>query len=282
MSLEDIELSNLNNVDNWILDKLNKTISSVNRNMEKYEFAQVGNELYNFIWNDYCNWYIEFSKSSLNSEDEKVVKATKSTLLLVLIDILKLLHPFMPFVTERIYLSLPHKCESICIAQWPKVREISLPNTEEVETIISIVTAVRTLRVDYDVKPSLEFDITIYDGRDRLVLVDKEIANMLYKLCKVNWTNSEGNDLVVRPLENGKLAVDTSQIIDYEAEKERLEKEKTRLENEINRSNKMLSNKNFILKASKEKVQKEKDKLVSYTSQYEIIVKQLEEVYTKI
>ncbi|NMA16341.1 MAG: valine--tRNA ligase [Erysipelotrichia bacterium] len=282
MSLEDIELSNLNNVDNWILDKLNKTISSVNRNMEKYEFAQVGNELYNFIWNDYCNWYIEFSKSSLNSEDEKVVKATKSTLLLVLIDILKLLHPFMPFVTERIYLSLPHKCESICIAQWPKVREISLPNTEEVETIISIVTAVRTLRVDYDVKPSLEFDITIYDGRDRLVLVDKEIANMLYKLCKVNWTNTEGNDLVVRPLENGKLAVDTSQIIDYEAEKERLEKEKTRLENEINRSNKMLSNKNFILKASKEKVQKEKDKLVSYTSQYEIIVKQLEEVYTKI
>ncbi len=282
MSLEDIELSNLNNVDNWILDKLNKTISSVNRNMEKYEFAQVGNELYNFIWNDYCNWYIEFSKSSLNSEDEKVVKATKSTLLLVLIDILKLLHPFMPFVTERIYLSLPHKCESICIAQWPKVREISLPNTEEVETIISIVTAVRTLRVDYDVKPSLEFDITIYDGRDRLVLVDKEIANMLYKLCKVNWTNSEGNDLVVRPLENGKLAVDTSQIIDYEAEKERLEKEKTRLENEINRSNKMLSNKNFILKASKEKVQKEKDKLVSYTSQYEIIVKQLEDVYTKI
>ena len=282
MSLEDIELSNLNNVDNWILDKLNKTISSVNRNMEKYEFAQVGNELYNFIWNDYCNWYIEFSKSSLNSEDEKVVKATKSTLLLVLIDILKLLHPFMPFVTERIYLSLPHKCESICIAQWPKVREISLPNTEEVETIISIVTAVRTLRVDYDVKPSLEFDITIYDGRDRLVLVDKEIANMLYKLCKVNWTNSEGNDLVVRPLENGKLAVDTSQIIDYEAEKERLEKEKTRLENEINRSNKMLSDKNFILKASKEKVQKEKDKLVSYTSQYEIIVKQLEEVYTKI
>ena len=282
MSLEDIELSNLNNVDNWILDKLNKTISSVNRNMEKYEFAQVGNELYNFIWNDYCNWYIEFSKSSLNSEDEKVVKATKSTLLLVLIDILKLLHPFMPFVTERIYLSLPHKCESICIAQWPKVREISLPNTEEVETIISIVTAVRTLRVDYDVKPSLEFDITIYDGRDRLVLVDKEIANMLYKLCKVNWTNTEGNDLVVRPLENGKLAVDTSQIIDYEAEKERLEKEKTRLENEINRSNKMLSDKNFILKASKEKVQKEKDKLVSYTSQYEIIVKQLEEVYTKI
>lgn len=282
MSLEDIELSNLNNVDNWILDKLNKTISSVNRNMEKYEFAQVGNELYNFIWNDYCNWYIEFSKSSLNSEDEKVVKATKSTLLLVLIDILKLLHPFMPFVTERIYLSILHKCESICIAQWPKVREISLPNTEEVETIISIVTAVRTLRVDYDVKPSLEFDITIYDGRDRLVLVDKEIANMLYKLCKVNWTNTEGNDLVVRPLENGKLAVDTSQIIDYEAEKERLEKEKTRLENEINRSNKMLSNKNFILKASKEKVQKEKDKLVSYTSQYEIIVKQLEEVYTKI
>ncbi|NLZ75806.1 MAG: valine--tRNA ligase [Erysipelotrichia bacterium] len=282
MSLEDVDLSNLNNIDKWILDKLNKTIISVNKNMDKYEFAQVGNELYNFIWNDYCNWYIEFSKSTLNSEDEKVVKATKSTLLVALIDILKLLHPFMPFVTERIYLSLPHKSESICIAHWPKVREITLPNIEEVETIISIVTAVRTLRVDYDVKPSLEFDITIYDNNDKLLSVDIEIANMLYKLCKVNWTNSKGNDLVIRPLENGKLAVDTSQMIDYEAEKERLEKEKARLENEINRSNKMLSNENFLLKASKEKVQIEKDKLINYTSQYEIIVKQLKEVYTRL
>ncbi|MGI6608228.1 MAG: valine--tRNA ligase [Erysipelotrichaceae bacterium] len=282
MTLEDINLTNLNNVDKWIIDKLNKTIISVNRNMEKYEFAQVGNELYNFVWNDFCNWYIEFSKSSLNSEDKKVVNATKSTLLAVLTDILKLLHPFMPFVTERIYLSLPHKSESICISSWPSVRETDNLNTAEVETIILIVTAVRTLRVDYDVKPSFEFDITIFDSNDDLVEPDIEIANMLYKLCKVNWTNSKGKEMVIRPLETGKLAVDANQIIDYEAEKARLTKEKERLENEIKRSNKMLSNENFLKKASKEKIEMEKEKLINYSSQYDVIVKQLEEVYTKL
>ena len=226
MTLEDIRLSNLNNIDKWMIDKLNKTIDSVNRNMEKYEFAQVGNELYNFIWNDFCNWYIEFSKSTLNSEDSVVVKATKSTLLIVLIDILKLLHPFMPFVTERIYLSLPHKCDSICISCWPKVREIDTSASEEVETMISIITAVRALRVNYDVKPSLEFEITLYDDNDNLIKIDTEIANMLHKLCRVNWTNTEGEDLIIIPLEAGKMAVDATQIVDYEAEKERLEKEK--------------------------------------------------------
>ncbi len=282
LSLEDIDLSNLNNIDRWIIEKLNKTIKSVNRNMEKYEFAQVGNELYNFIWNDFCNWYIEFSKSTLNSDDLKVVKATKSTLLVVLIDILKLLHPFMPFVTERIYLALPHESESICIASWPTVRKIATFKNEEVETMISIVTAVRALRVDYNVKPALEFDITLYDENDRLIEVDTEISNMLYKLCKVNWNNSQGKDLIIIPLSTGKLAVDAAQIVDYEAEVERLKKEKTRLENEINRSNRMLGNENFIKKASEEKVQMEKDKLSNYLSQYDIIVKQLEEVYTKL
>lgn len=282
LSLEDIDLSNLNNIDRWIIEKLNKTIKSVNRNMEKYEFAQVGNELYNFIWNDFCNWYIEFSKSTLNSDDLKVVKATKSTLLVVLIDILKLLHPFMPFVTERIYLALPHESESICIASWPTVRKIATSKNEEVETMISIVTAVRALRVDYNVKPALEFDITLYDENDRLIEVDTEISNMLYKLCKVNWNNSQGKDLIIIPLSTGKLAVDAAQIVDYEAEVERLKKEKTRLENEINRSNRMLGNENFIKKASEEKVQMEKDKLSNYLSQYDIIVKQLEEVYTKL
>ena len=282
LSLEDIDLSKLNNIDRWIIEKLNKTIVSVNRNMEKYEFAQVGNELYNFIWNDFCNWYIEFSKSTLNSDDLKVVKATKSTLLAVLIDILKLLHPFMPFVTERIYLALPHESESICIASWPTVRKIETSKIEEVETMISIVTAVRALRVDYNVKPALEFDITLYDENDRLIEVDTEISNMLYKICRVNWNNSKGKDLIIIPLGSGKLAVDAAQIVDYEAEMERLKKEKTRLENEINRSNRILGNENSIKKASEEKVQMEKDKLSNYLSQYDIIVKQLEEVYTKI
>lgn len=282
LSLEDIDLSKLNNIDRWIIEKLNKTIVSVNRNMEKYEFAQVGNELYNFIWNDFCNWYIEFSKSTLNSDDLKVVKATKSTLLAVLIDILKLLHPFMPFVTERIYLALPHESESICIASWPTVRKIETSKIEEVETMISIVTAVRALRVDYNVKPALEFDITLYDENDRLIEVDTEISNMLYKICRVNWNNSKGKDLIIIPLGSGKLAVDAAQIVDYEAEMERLKKEKTRLENEINRSNRILGNENFIKKASEEKVQMEKDKLSNYLSQYDIIVKQLEEVYTKL
>ncbi len=282
MGLEDIKLEDLNSIDEWILNKLNQTIESVNKNMEKYEFGIVGNELYNFVWNDFCSWYIELSKSTLNSSDEKVAKATKSTLLYVLTDIVKLLHPFMPFVTEKIYTSMPHESKSICIASWPETVTCSTKGIEQVEMVISVVTTIRSIRADYNIKPSQEFEILISDKDEKVAILDEETSNMIYKLVKVKTTQQLSGDLVVRPLTNGSLTLDLGQIVDYEAEKTKLEKEKKRLEGEIKRGEGMLSNPNFISKAPQAKVDAEKSKLEQYKQQYTIVLQQLEEIVSKL
>ncbi|MBR5048783.1 MAG: valine--tRNA ligase [Erysipelotrichaceae bacterium] len=282
MKIEDIDLSHLNSIDSWLLDKLNRTIASTSANMEKYEFAIVGNELYNFVWNDFCNWYIELSKSTLNSEDPQIVRATRSTLLYTLIAILKLLHPFMPFVTEKIYSDLPHKARALCVDSWPEVMELKGESTEDVDLIISVISIIRQLRVDYDIKPSTMIEITLKDENGKLIDADVEMNNMLTKLARVRCTNEQSDDMIVRPLSSGSLAVSASQIIDYQAEYDKLLKEQARLEGEIRRSEGMLNNQNFIAKAPKEKIDNEKEKLESYRSQYDIVTEQLAQVKAKL
>ena len=110
-------------IDKWILKRFNEVLENVTENMEKYEFALVGNELYNFVWDDFCSWYIELSKAGLQSADATVVTAARSTLVIVLRGIVRMLHPFMPFVTEEIYQAIPHLEESICISKYPTVKK---------------------------------------------------------------------------------------------------------------------------------------------------------------
>ena len=279
--LEDICLDNLNNIDAWMLDKLNKTVKQVVSNMDKYEFALAGNEVYDFVWNDFCNWYIELTKSTLSSDDKQVVLATKSTLLTVLLDILKLLHPYIPFVTEKIYASLPHAKEALCIETYPTERDIDSSKVGEVEQLIDVITGVRALRVDYNIKPSLVFDIAINDENNNPLAVDGEMSKMYEKLAKVNWVDHLEGDLVVRPLTSGSLVVDLGQIVDFEEEKKKLEKELTRLQGEIKRGEGMLSNPNFISKAPEAKIAQEREKLESYKQQYEIVKKQLADISKK-
>ena len=278
-SLEDICLDNLNNIDAWMLDKLNKTIKQVVGNMDKYEFALAGNEVYDFVWNDFCNWYIELTKSTLSSEDEKVVRATKSTLLTVLLDILKLLHPYIPFVTEKIYASLPHAEKALCIEKYPQIREIDTAGVADVDRLIDVITGVRTLRTDYNIKPSLLFDIAISDENGNSLEVEPEMSKMYEKLAKVRWVEKLEGNLVVRPLTRGSLTVDLGQIVDFEEEKKKLLKEKARLEGEIKRGEGMLSNPNFISKAPEAKINQEKEKLESYRQQYNVVLQQLEDLH---
>ena len=279
---EEIDLSYLNNIDSWIIAKFNKTLASVNKNMDKYEFALVGNELYSFIWDDFCSWYIELSKTTLNSEDQKIVKATKSTLLVMLTNIIKLLHPFMPFVTEKIYKEMPRNFEALCVSNWPSEIELTTDKSQEIELLINIISEVRSIRVDYNIKPSLQFDIALTDENGVYIKLDDTTSGMLNKLCKVNQNELSGDDLVIRPLKQGKLVVDASQIVDYQAEFNKLNKEKERLANEISRGEKMLSNENFVKKAPQQKIEQEKEKLENYKKQYDIISCQLVEVEKKV
>ena len=279
---EEIDLSYLNNIDSWIIAKFNMTLASVNKNMDKYEFALVGNELYSFIWDDFCSWYIELAKTTLNSEDQKIVKATKSTLLVMLTNIIKLLHPFMPFVTEKIYKEMPRNFEALCVSNWPSEIELTTDKSQEIELLINIISEVRSIRVDYNIKPSLQFDIALTDENGVYIKLDDTTSGMLNKLCKVNQNELSGDDLVIRPLKQGKLVVDASQIVDYQAEFNKLNKEKERLANEISRGEKMLSNENFVKKAPQQKIEQEKEKLENYKKQYDIISCQLVEVEKKV
>ena len=279
---EDIDLSNLNNIDSWIISKFNATLEDVNKNMEKYEFAMVGNQLYSFVWNDFCSWYIELAKSTINSADETVTKASKSTLLVILTNILKMLHPFMPFVTERIYAEMPRESESLCISNWPTTIDVDDSKNDEVELLIEIISEVRSLRVDYNLKPSVEFDIALLDADANEISIDSKTNDMLYKLTKVSCKHLNGTDLIVRPLTRARLVVDASQIVDYKAEFAKLTKEKERLDNEIIRAEKMLANTNFISKAPVEKIESEKKKLTDYKAQQLVVLEQLKQLQQKI
>ena len=279
---EDIDLSNLNNIDSWIISKFNATLEDVNKNMEKYEFAMVGNQLYSFVWNDFCSWYIELAKSTINSADETVSKASKSTLLVILTNILKMLHPFMPFVTERIYAEMPRESESLCISNWPTTIDVDDTRNDEVELLIEIISEVRSLRVDYNLKPSVEFDIALLDAEANEISIDSKTNDMLYKLTKVSCKHLNGTDLIVRPLTRARLVVDASQIVDYKAEFAKLTKEKERLDNEIIRAEKMLANTNFVSKAPAEKIESEKKKLTDYKAQQLVVLEQLKQLQQKI
>lgn len=284
MKLEEIDLSNVGIIDKWILTRFNEVLENVSTNMDKYEFALVGNELYSFIWDDFCSWYIELSKAGLQSDDIKAVTAAKSTLITVLSGIIRMLEPFMPFVTEEIYLSMPHAMDSINQEVWPKTVDITMNEKEmaSVRQLITMIEAVRAIKVDYNLKPSMDIDVIIKDEKETLVASDEKINAILQKMCHASWTNEESKEeMVIRPILNGTLSVPLASIINVQEEIEKLSKQLKHLSGEIKRGEGMLSNPNFVNKAPEAKVHAEKEKLEGYRSQYTIVEKQLEEMKKK-
>lgn len=284
MRLEDMSLAHVGILDKWILSRFNEVLATVTANMEKYEFALVGNELYSFIWDDFCSWYIELSKAGLQSEDKQAVQATKSTLITVLSGIIRMLEPFMPFVTEEIYLSMPHVQESINKESWPTPAAITMSEQEmlSVKQLITMIEAVRAIKVDYNLKPSMDINVIIKDDKEAIQPCDAMINAILQKMCHATWINEESQEeMVIRPILNGSLSVPLASIINVAEEIEKLGKELTKLAGEIKRGEGMLSNPNFINKAPEVKVAAEKDKLDGYRAQYVIIEKQLEEMKKK-
>lgn len=285
MEIEDIDLTNVSMIDKWILKRFNEVLQSVTANMEKYEYALVGNELYSFIWDDFCSWYIELSKAGLQSEDETVRKAAQSTLVTVLSGIVRMLHPFMPFVTEEIYLAIPHTKESINLETWPEMVEIDMSDEEmtSIRQLITMIEAVRSLRVDYNLKPSMDIEVVIKNENNEIMPCIEYINAILQKMCHATWTSVESNEeMAVRPILNGTLNVPLASIINVEEEIEKLTKELKRLTQEIKRGEGMLNNPNFINKAPEAKVNAEREKLEGYRSQYAIVEKQLADMKNKL
>ena len=279
--VSDIHLTNVSTIDKWILNRFNETLKNITTNMDKYEFALVGNELYSFIWDDFCSWYIELSKAQLQSEDESVTLSTKSTLLVVLNGILKMIHPFMPFVSEEIYLALPHKKDSINLESWPTTISTDISNIEmdEVKRLLSMISAVREIKATYKLKPSANIDVLVKDNNGKIESVNTFISLLLYQMCHANWITQESDEeMVVRPILQGSISLTLASLVDIEEEIQRLSQEQTKLIQEIKRAQEMLANQNFISKAPVEKVNAEKDKLEGYKAQYAIVTKRLSEL----
>ena len=280
-TLEDIDLSHASMIDKWILKRFNETLANVSVNMDKFEFALVGNELYSFIWDDFCSWYIELSKAGLQSDDAQVVHAAKSTLLTVLTGVLKMIHPFMPFVSEEIYLAIPHAHNSINKETWPQNSEVNISEVEmdEVKMLISMISAVREIKISYNLKPSADVEAIVKDNEGNILESIPFVNAILNKMCHANWVSEDtSEEVVVRPIHNGSIAIALASLINVEEEIVKLQKELEKLTQEIKRGEGMLANPNFTSKAPAEKVEAEKEKLEGYRSQYKIVEQRLSQL----
>jgi valyl-tRNA synthetase len=261
---KDLNQVHLSEIDAWIIHRYDESVTKITAAMENYEFALAGSLLYEFVWDDYCSWYIELSKANLNSTDEAVKQGTLNTLIYILKGILKLCHPTLPFVTEKIYSQFDEK--ALCISDWPKPTQIKdVQAYQSVAQVISLISELRSLKIEYQLKPSQPIRVQVNQK------LDHTIEDILYKMVKAELVDHMEGDALVRPYLGGSFSLERSQLIDLEAEKSRLKKEIDRLEIEITRAEGMLKNERFIFKAPAKKVQAEKDKLLEYQRQYALV-----------
>ncbi|WP_100399784.1 valine--tRNA ligase [Bacillus sp. FJAT-44742] len=286
LSYENIDISGEKTIaDRWILTRLQETIDDVTRLMDTYEFGEVGRLLYNFIWDDLCDWYIEMAKLPLYGEDEEAKKTTRSVLAYVLDQTMRLLHPFMPFITEEIWQHLPHKGKSITVASWP-TSEQNLKDTsavKDMELLKEIIRSVRNTRAEMNVPPSKEIEIQIQAANEeRLNQLERGKA-YLEKFCNPE-TMTIGTNLtppdksLSQVLTGAELFLPLAGLIDLEEEIARLEKEKEKLNKEVERVQKKLSNEGFVKKAPQKVVDEEKAKEQDYLEKRDKVIARIEEL----
>ena len=276
MKVEDVDLTHLSLADAWIINRLNETITHVTENMEKYEFALVGNELYSFVWDDFCSWYVEMSKTALNGTDEVAKRAAQSTLYVCLKAIVGLLQPFMPFVTEEIYDLLPGAKESINLESWPTMIEnVTACDLTAMARAISAIQKIREVKIVNDLKPSTLIHIALKDLDGNTIKADEAMSAIIMKLAKAEWQDTLEGDLTVEAIQGGSLYIPSSELSNPEEEIKKLKAEIERLKSEIARSTGILSNQGFIAKAPAAKIENEKQKLEAYQKQYAVIEERL-------
>lgn len=284
MKFEELSFDNLNLCDKWILNRLNEVIREVDINMDKFEFVNVGSELYKFIWDDFCSWYIELTKVHLNSTNDTEKQASLNTLVYVLNAIVKMLHPFMPFVTEEIFQAIPHLEESICIAIWPEVNDHFTDESinDQFTYLIDIVKGIREIRTQYTIKNAIEVPYVINTKNDDLEGLLNKCLPYIKKLCNAVCSgynlNAAGEVTNITIKGGNSLLVELGDYIDKDAEKEKLANQLKKLEGEIKRCQNMLANEKFTSKAPKEKVELERNKLADYQSKYDAVKEKLEQM----
>ena len=274
----------LTDADKWILSKLNTLVKDVTDNMEKYELGIAADKIYEFIWEEFCDWYIEMVKPRLYSETDDTRYAALWTLKKVLIDALKMLHPYMPFVTEEIFCTIQDEEESIMISSWPVyTEEYAFANEENaVELIKEAVRGIRNTRAEMNVKPSKKAKV--------FVVSDDEVTRNIFENGKVFFaTLGHASEVIIQAdktgidddavsvvLHKAIVYMPFAELVDIAKEIERLEKEVKRLNKELARVNGMLANPNFVSKAPEKKINEEKEKQAKYQEMMKQVQSQLE------
>nr|MCR4834575.1 class I tRNA ligase family protein [Butyrivibrio sp.] len=271
-------------VDHWIISKLNNTIKEVTDNMDHFELGIAVQKVYDFIWDEFCDWYIEMVKPRLYNSDNKTSHdAAMWTLQIVLTQALKLLHPYMPFVTEEIFCTVQDKEESIMISEWPVYRDEwnFVQDEKEIETIKEAVRGIRNIRTQMNVAPSRKALVYVVSDKDEVLdifrtgkLFFESLAGASESICQKDKAGID-DDAVSVVLAEATLYMPFSDLVDISAEIERLEKEKAKLEGELKRSKAMLSNEKFLSKAPEAKINEEKDKQQKYEQTYAQVCERL-------
>ena len=285
MNLEDytgeFDLSKLCKEDKWILSKVNKLTDEMSRNIDNYDLGVATQKIYDFIWNEFCDWYIEIVKPRLYDKDCLTRKEAQYTLNTVLEYSLKMLHPIMPFVTERIYQTLFNNDETIVTSAWPEYKEEFNfeADEEEIELLKSIITEVRNIRNNMNVHPAKKAKLIFVTEKYEDLI--KQSESFLLKLAfgneviiQANKDNIPTNAISIMK-QDLELYIPFEDLVDLAAEKERLEGEKTKLEAEVARAEKMLSNPGFVNKAPEAKINEEKEKLAKYKEMLDSVIERL-------
>ena len=284
--VSEVSLDELTMADKWILSRANSLAKEVTENLDKFELGIALQKVYDFIWEEFCDWYIEMVKPRLWNDEDTTKAAAIWTLKTVLIQSLKLLHPYMPFISEEIFCNLQDEEESIMISSWPEYRDDWNFADEEysVETIKEAVRAIRNVRTSMNVPPSKKAKVYVVSEDEKLLSVfdhSRAFFAALGFASEVTLQKDKsgiGEDAVSAVIPKAAIYMPFAELVDIEKEKERLLKEEERLNKELARVNGMLGNERFVSKAPQAKIDEEKAKLAKYTQMMEQVKERLSQL----
>ncbi|WP_036729113.1 valine--tRNA ligase [Peptoniphilus mikwangii] len=281
-----LNIDSLKNEDKWILSKLQNLIADVTIKLDKYDMGLAAQEIYDFIWSDYCDWYIEMVKPRLYGEDNKYKESAKAVLLYVLKDILKLLHPFMPYITEEIWQHLPGTETALIVSKWPE--EVSDYEFKEegkaIEYIKEAIRGIRNARAEMNIENSKKSSTIIVTTSDEIKNIVEENKNQLLNLgystdvVIISDKSEVSGDNISIVLDGAEIFLPLKDLVDYKKEFERLSKDREQTISEIERATKKLSNESFIAKAPEKVVAEEREKKEKYEKMLKTIEERLESV----
>ncbi len=286
LTYDEIDLTGEKSVaDKWILTRLNETIETVTRLSDRYEFGEVGRVLYNFIWDDFCDWYIEMAKLPLYSDDEAAKKTTRSILAYVLDNTMRLLHPFMPFITEEIWQNLPHQGESITVAKWPEVSPELTDHdaAAEMKLLVEIIRSVRNIRAEVNTPLSKKIKMIVKVKDDQILHTLEKNRSYIERFCnpeelQVGKDVPTPDKAMTAVVTGAEIILPLEGLINIEEEIARLEKELDKWSKEVERVQKKLSNEGFVKKAPEKVIAEERAKEKDYLEKRATVESRIKEL----